>query len=171
MVTELQEKLIMLYVLDKLGTSLTSDSLLELSWKVHELPPMVAHTRIDELKNDGYIENKKLLGIDNLFLTDKGKRHLSVLIHDEIPRGKLTELDAIVKGIINGESEIYRVDNSISPIDEESYYVECKFMVNDIENISIKLRAKDLYQANDFLRFFEENANKLKDKIIKEEDI
>lgn len=171
MITSLQEKLIMLYVLDKLGTSLTADTLLEIAWKVNELPPIIAENTIDSLIDDLDVECETLLGVRHLFLTDKGLRHLNLLLEDEIPHGKLRELDDIVKGIINGVSEIYIVENFIEPIDEESYFVHSKLLLNGDENFSFKIKAKDLADSQDFLNYFERNAKKIKDMIVREEDI
>lgn len=155
-----ENKVLILYILDKLDKPINNESLLKLVLSVQEMNYFYFQQFLLDL-----LENKYIIGYtkdeDTMYkITDSGKNTLS-LTNDLLPGILKLNIDNALKiGVEEVQNSSHAVSEFI-PRSEDDFIVKCKLIKNNITIFEIKLSANSREQAKLIAEKWENNNQEI----------
>lgn len=151
-----ENKVIILYILNKLNKPIDNDSLLKLILSIKEMNYFYFQQfLLDLLENKyiiGYTEDDKTM----YKITDAGIETLS-LTNDIIPGITKLQIDnSLCENVDDVQNEEHAV-SEFTPRDENEFIVTCKLVQNNMTNFEVKLQASSVEDAKYMSKKWEEN--------------
>lgn len=155
-----ENKVLILYILDKLDKPINNDSLLKLVLSIQDMNYFYFQQFLLDL-----LENKYIIGYtkddDTMYkITDSGRNTLS-LTNDLLPGILKLKIDNALKtGVEEVQNSAHAVSEFI-PRSEDDFIVKCKLIENNITIFEIKLSANSREEAKFIAEKWENNNQEI----------
>ncbi len=155
-----EDKLIILYVLQKIKTALTREQIALIIIENLQIGYFDIQLYIDDLIKDDFLSTLEYDGKSVLSLTPMGKDTLTVF-HDKIPTYITEMIDLYLK---ENRAKIFKevkITANYQKLGETDYLVELKLQENNMVLMEIALNAPTLKLALDICNRWKENTQEL----------
>ncbi|HAZ05255.1 MAG TPA: DUF4364 domain-containing protein, partial [Acetobacterium sp.] len=155
-----EDKLIILYVLQKIKTALTREQIALIIIENLQIGYFDIQLYIDDLIKDDFLSTLEYDGKSVLSLTPMGKDTLTVF-HDKIPTYIAEMIDLYLK---ENRAKIFKevkITANYQKLGETDYLVELKLQENNMVLMEIALNAPTLKLALDICNRWKENTQEL----------
>lgn len=155
-----ENKVLILYILDKLNKPINNDNLLKLVLSIQDMNYFYFQQFLLDL-----LEHKYIIGYtkeENTMykITDKGKETLA-LTHDLLPGILKLQIDNVLKVEVDEVQNSIHATSDFTPRSEDEFVVKCNLVENNITVFSIKLSASSREQAKFIAEKWENNYNEI----------
>ena len=161
-----ENKVIILYILNKIGKSITNNALYELVLSVIDMNYFYFQQFILDLLETNYILKYDLDGSVVYEITDAGRSALD-LVEDIIPGIIKLKMDGNLKNNLDTIEEENSIVSEYIPISENEYNVKCKIVENNKIIFELQTYAGSREQAKSISDNWEKNAENIYPKILK----
>ena len=161
-----ENKVIILYILNKIGKSITNNALYELVLSVIDMNYFYFQQFILDLLETNYILKYDLDGSVVYEITDAGRSALD-LVEDIIPGIIKLKMDGNLKNNLDTIEEENSIVSEYIPISENEYNVKCKIVENNKIIYVLQTYAGSREQAKSISDNWEKNAENIYPKILK----
>lgn len=160
-----ENKVLILYVLNKANKPLTNDVLYKLVLSATEMNYFYFQQFILDLINVKYIfsfqkEDQRLYQI-----TESGKRTLDLTL-DLLPGIIKLKADTNLKSILDSSEEEHSVVSEFTPLSENHYTILCKIVENNETVFEVKTFAGSREEAKDIVDNWQKHADVIYPKIL-----
>lgn len=160
-----ENKVLILYVLNKANKPLTNDVLYKLVLSATEMNYFYFQQFILDLINVKYIfsfqkEDQRLYQI-----TESGKRTLDLTL-DLLPGIIKLKADTNLKSILDSSEEEHSVISEFTPLSENHYTILCKIVENNETVFEVKTFAGSREEAKDIVDNWQKHADVIYPKIL-----
>ena len=155
-----ENKVLILYILNKLNKPIDNDNLLKLILSIKEMNYFYFQQFLLDL-----LENKYIIGYTKedktmYKITDIGKETLS-LTDDLLPGIMKLQIDNALKEEVDDVQNNNHAVSEFFPRNEHEFIVTCKLVKNNVTNFEIKLQADSREQAKLIAEKWENNYNEI----------
>ena len=155
-----ENKVLILYILNKLNKPIDNDNLLKLILSIKEMNYFYFQQFLLFL-----LENKYIIGYTKedktmYKITDTGKETLS-LTDDLLPGIVKLQIDNALKAEVDDVQNNNHAVSEFFPRNEHEFIVTCKLVKNNVTNFEIKLQADSREQAKLIAEKWENNYNEI----------
>lgn len=160
-----ENKVLILYILNKVGKSISNDALLNLVLAVTDMNYFYFQQFLLDLLNTKYVISYKKEDLDFYEITEQGIAALE-LTKDMIPGIMKLKVDS------NFDEEMDIIENEISvsaeymPLSENDYKIKCKVFDNGETIFELKTFAGSSEQAQKIVNNWNNNATKIYPQIL-----
>ena len=163
--TQAQNKILLLYVLNKVGKPISHNELLELVTSVIDINYFIFQEFLSELNEDNYISSYKKEDNDIYEITDLGKKVLSLTI-DTVPGIYKLDVDSKFKKNLDSLKDKYSVSAKYTPINEKEYIVTLTINENNDNIFELSAHAGSKEHAKKIVDNWNNNAESIYPKIL-----
>ncbi len=160
-----ENKLLILYILSKVGKSITHKELLELVISISEMNYFYFQQFLLDLIEDKYIFKYEKNNEEIYELTTEGKEALRLTI-DLLPGILKLEVDSKFKENFDTIKNKFAVSAEYTPITDKDFSISCKIVENANIIFNIDAYAGSREQAKKMVENWTKNAEKLYPKIL-----
>lgn len=160
-----ENKVLILYILNKVGKSISNDSLLNLVLAVTDMNYFYFQQFLLDLLENKYIVSYNTENAILYEITDFGKETLS-LTQDIIPGIIKLRIDANFKDELVSFEDKHSVIAEYIPISEDNYTVTCKIIDNNDTIFEVKTFAGSREKAKDIVDNWNSNADTMYTDIL-----
>lgn len=160
-----ENKVLILYVLEKANKPLTNDVLYKIVLAAVDMNYFYFQQFTLDLINVGYIYSFQKEGQTLYQITDNGKRTLDLTL-DLLPGIIKLKADTNLKPILDSSEEEDSIVAEYTPLSENHYTIVCKVVENNETVFEVKTFAGSREQAKDIVDNWENNANTIYPKIL-----
>lgn len=160
-----ESKVLLLYIIKKVGKPISHNELLELVTSIVEMNYFYFEQFLLDLIEDNYIIKKAQDNMEIYEITDEGKSAIDLTI-DIIPGMLKLEVDSKFKENLDTIKDKYSVSAEYSPITEKSFSVRCKIIENNSVIFDLQADAGSGEQAKRIVENWNTNAVELYPKIL-----
>ena len=160
-----ENKILILYVLNKIGKPISNDSLLNLVLAVTDMNYFYFQQFLLDLLENGYIINYYKDDHSFYDITDFGKETLS-LTQDILPGIIKLRVDANFKDELDTFENEHSVIAEFTPRSEDHYTVSCKIIDHNDTIFEVKTFAGSRDQAKEIVDNWNKNADKMYPAIL-----
>lgn len=151
-----ENKVIILYILNKLNKPIDSDSLLKLILSVKEMNYFYFQQFLIDL-----LENKYIIGYNEddktmYKITDEGIKTLKLTL-DLVPGIVRLQIDNALNENVDDVQNIEHAISEFTPKSETEFIVTCKLLKNNITDFEIQVQANSVAQAKHIAEKWENN--------------
>ncbi|NLY44109.1 MAG: DUF4364 family protein [Clostridiaceae bacterium] len=160
-----ENKLILLFILDKIQIPITNTQLTEIVIKDELMNYFILQQYLSELINTSQIKVYEERGKQLYKLTPQGKQTLSYFVN----RVPLSTREKILKSILEKKKEFKKSAEVISnyfPQIDNGYLVECKIVENKVPLIELRITVGTKEQAKHVCKHWKNNYEKIYNEII-----
>ena len=155
-----ENKVLILYILNKLNKPINNDNLLKLVLYVQDMNYFYFQQFLLDL-----LENKYIIGYTEeettmYKITDKGKETL-LLTNDLLPGIIKLKVDTALKVRVDEVQNKLHATSDFIPKNEDDFTVKCKLIENNIDVFEIKLSASSREQAKFIAEKWESNYSEI----------
>lgn len=161
-----QNKLLILYILNKVNKPLNSDELLKLVLSITDMNYFYFQQFLLDLLENKYIANYSSDNSTIYIITTEGKQALE-LTENMIPGILKLKVDSTFKDNLSDIQDEFSVIAEFVPESENEYFVKCKLVENSKPLLDITLFAGSRMQANNIVDNWKQNADKIYPEIFK----
>jgi len=160
-----ENKVLILYILNKIGKPISNDSLLNLVLAVTDMNYFYFQQFLLDLLENGYIINYYKDDYSFYDITDFGKETLA-LTQDILPGIIKLRVDANFKDELDSFENEHSVIAEYTPVSENNYTITCKIVDNNDTVFEVKTFAGSRQQAKEIVDNWNENADKMYPAIL-----
>ena len=160
-----EHKLLVLYILNKIGKPINQKALLELVTSITELNYFYFQQFMLDLIEVGYICSFQKEEQTLYQVTESGKRTLDLTL-DLLPGIIKLKADTNLKPIIDSSEEEQSIVAEYTPLSENHYIITCKVVENNETVFEVKTFAGSREQAKDIVDNWQNNADTIYPKIL-----
>ena len=160
-----ENKVLILYVLNKANKPLSSEALLKLIMSLTEMNYFYFQQFLLDLIATKYIISYEKEQEEVYEITDSGKQALS-LTEDLVPGILKLKVDKDFKDTLDTIEDELSVTAEYTPRNEKDYVVKCKIVENNTTIFEVQTFAGSREQAKDIVENWKERATDLYPKII-----
>ena len=160
-----ENKVLILYILNKIGKPISNDSLLNLVLAVTDMNYFYFQQFLLDLLENGYIISYSKDDHNFYDITDFGKQTLS-LTQDILPGIIKLRVDANFKDTLDSFENEHSVVAEYTPQSEDNYTVSCKIIDHNDVIFEVKTFAGSRSQAKEIVDNWNENANEMYPAIL-----
>jgi len=153
-----ESKVLILYILSKVGKSISHNELLELVVSILDMNYFYFEQFLLDLLEDNYLNKYQKENDDIYELTDAGKEALSLTL-DILPGILKLKVDSKFK-------DKYSISAEYSPITETDFSVTCKIIENNNTIFHLELNAGSRDQAKKIVNNWNNNASSIYPEIF-----
>lgn len=155
-----ENKVLILYILNKLNKPIDNDGLLKLIISIKDMNYFYFQQFLLDL-----LENKYIIGYTKedktmYKITDTGIATLS-LTEDLLPGIMKLQIDNALKSEVDEIQNLNHAVSEFTPVNENEFIVTCKLLKNNVTNFEIKLQAESRDQAKAIAEKWENNYNEI----------
>jgi len=160
-----ENKLLILYLIDKLNFELTNSQIAKLVINIQEINYFYLQQYISQLVEDKFIDCR--IENNNRFynITSSGKQALN-FFKTIIRASTRTTIDSIIKEHISSLRTEMQVSADYIPLNDNEYSVSCSISEGTVSLIDLKLYAGTKEQAKFICRNWEKNSQEIYSNII-----
>ncbi len=160
-----ENKVLILYVLEKANKALTNDVLYKIVLAAVNMNYFYFQQFTLDLINVGYIFSYQKEEQTLYQITDSGKRTLDLTL-DLLPGIIKLKADTNLKPILDSSEEEQSIVAEYTPLSENHYTIICKVVENNETLFEVKTFAGSREQAKDIVDNWENNAGTIYPKIL-----
>ncbi len=160
-----ENKVLILYVLEKANKALTNDVLYKIVLAAVNMNYFYFQQFMLDLINVGYIYSFQKEDQTLYTITDSGKRTLDLTL-DLLPGIIKLQADTNLKPILDSSEEEQSIVAEYTPLSENHYTIICKVVDNNETVFEIKTFAGSREQAKEIVDNWQNNANDIYPKIL-----
>ncbi|MGN1327232.1 MAG: DUF4364 family protein [Clostridia bacterium] len=160
-----ENKVLILYVLEKANKPLTNDVLYKIVLAAVNMNYFYFQQFTLDLINVGYIYSFQKEDQTLYQITDNGKRTLDLTL-DLLPGIIKLKADTNLKPILDSSEEEDSIVAEYTPLSENHYTIVCKVVENNETVFEVKAFAGSREQAKDIVDNWEKNANTIYPQIL-----
>ena len=160
-----ENKILLLYVLDKVGKPISHNELLELVTSVIDINYFVFQEFLSELNEDNFIKLYKKEESDIYEITEAGKNALSLTI-DTVPGIFKFGVDSRFKENLDSLKDKYSISATYTPINENEYTIKLKINENNNNVFELSAHAGSKEHAKKIVDNWNNNAEYMYPKIL-----
>ena len=160
-----ENKVLILYVLDKADKPLTNDVLYKLVLTAIDMNYFYFQQFILDLVSVNYILSFEKEDQTLYKITDEGKRTLDLTL-DLLPGIIKLKADTNLKKILEVSEEAHSIIAEFTPLSENNYTIVCKIVENNETIFEVKTFAGSREQAKEIVDNWKNNANVIYPKIL-----
>lgn len=160
-----ENKVLILYVLEKANKALTNDVLYKIVLAAVNMNYFYFQQFMLDLINVGYIYSFHKEDQTLYTITDSGKRTLDLTL-DLLPGIIKLQADTNLKPILDSSEEEQSIVAEYTPLSENHYTIICKVVDNNETVFEIKTFAGSREQAKEIVDNWQNNANDIYPKIL-----
>lgn len=160
-----ENKVLILYVLEKANKALTNDVLYKIVLAAVNMNYFYFQQFMLDLINVGYIYSFQKEDQALYTITDSGKRTLDLTL-DLLPGIIKLQADTNLKPILDSSEEEQSIVAEYTPLSENHYTIICKVVDNNETVFEIKTFAGSREQAKEIVDNWQNNANDIYPKIL-----
>ena len=164
-VNQVENKILLLYILNKVGKPISHNELLELVTSVIDLNYFVFQEFLSELIEDSFIISFKKEDNDIYEITEEGKNALSLTI-DTVPGIYKLSVDSKFKENLDSLKDKYSISATYTPINEKEYTIKLKINENNNSIFELSAYAGSKEQAKKIVDNWNNNAEYVYPKIL-----
>ena len=162
-----ENKVLILYILDKVGKPLNNEELLKLILSITDMNYFYFQQFLIDLMENKYILKGFSDKNETLYeITNEGKQAIS-LVQDLIPGFTRFQIDNNFKEDLRSIEDEYSITADFIPESENAYNVICKITENGKVTFEVKTFAGSREQAKSIVENWKKNAVKLYPKMLK----
>jgi len=155
-----ENKVLILYILNKLNKPIDNDNLLQLILSIKDMNYFYFQQFLLDL-----LENKYIIGYTKedktmYKITDAGIETLS-LTDDLLPGIMKLQIDNALKAEVDEIQNLNHAVSEFTPRNEDEFIVTCKLLKNNVTNFEIKLQADSRDEAKAIAEKWENNYNEI----------
>ena len=160
-----ENKVLILYILNKIGKPISNDSLLNLVLAVTDMNYFYFQQFLLDLIDTNFIisYNKETQVVYEL--TEHGKNTLDLTL-DILPGIIKLKVDTNLKNTLETVEEEHSIIAEYTPKNENNYIINCKIVENNEVVFEIKTFAYSRDQAKEFVDNWKNNAEKIYPKVL-----
>lgn len=160
-----ENKVLILYVLEKANKALTNDVLYKIVLAAVNMNYFYFQQFMLDLINVGYIYSFQKEDQTLYTITDSGRRTLDLTL-DLLPGIIKLQADTNLKPILDSSEEEQSIVAEYTPLSENHYTIICKVVDNNETVFEIKTFAGSREQAKEIVDNWQNNANDIYPKIL-----
>lgn len=160
-----ENKVLILYVLNKANKPLTNDVLYKLVLSALEMNYFYFQQFILDLMNVNYIFSFEKEKQTLYQITEEGKRTLDLTL-DLLPGIIKLKADTHLKSIIETSEEDHSIVAEFTPTSENHYTIVCKIIENNETIFEVKMFAGSREQAKEIVEHWKNDASTIYPKIL-----
>ncbi len=159
-----EDKILILYILKKVGKPLSHKELLELILAVADINYFYFEQFLSDLLEDHYIA--KSPKNPNLYeLTEEGSKSLSLTL-DLIPGITKLKIDSHFKESFDSIQDKFSISAEYTPLSEKELIVTCKIIENHIDIFKLETYVGSKEQASQIVNNWNKNASEIYPQIL-----
>ena len=160
-----ESKVLILYILSKVGKSISHNELLELVVSILHMNYFYFEQFLLDLLEDKYL-NKYIKENDEIYeLTEEGKQALELTL-DILPGILKLKVDSKFKENFDSIKDKYSISAEYSPITETDFSVTCKIIQNNNTIFHLELNAGSREQAKKIVNNWNKNPSSIYSEIF-----
>ncbi len=160
-----ENKVLILYILEKANKALTNDVLYKIVLEAVNMNYFYFQQFILDLINVGYVFSFQKEEQTLYSITDSGKRTLDLTL-DLLPGIIKLKADTNLKPILDTAEEEQSIVAEYTPLSENNYTIVCKVVENNETVFEVKTFAGSREQAKDIVDNWQNNASEIYPKIL-----
>lgn len=160
-----EDKILILYILKKVGKPLSHKELLELILMVADINYFYFQQFLSDLTEENYI-TKHAGEIELYELTEEGTNALALTI-DLIPGITKLKIDSQFKESLDSIKDKFSISAEYSPISEKDFIVTCKIIENHTITFKLETHVGSKEQASHLVNNWNHNASDIYPEILK----
>ena len=158
-------KLLILYILQKIGNPISYKELLELVISISDMNYLDFQQFLQDLLEDKFILKYNQNNSEIIELTNDGKNALELTI-DMLPGILRLKVDSNFKENFNKIKDEFSVYAEYTPITETSFSVKCKIIENNMTTFNLEANAGSREQAKRIVNNWNKNAENIYPQIL-----
>lgn len=159
-----EDKILILYILKKVGKPLSYQELLELTLAVADINYFYFQQFLSDLLEENYIIKHN--GNPELYeLTSEGKNSLELTL-DLIPGITKLKIDSHFKESLDSIKDKFSISAEYNPISEKEFIVTCKIIENHIDIFKLETHVGSKEQAKSIVNNWNNNAENIYPQIL-----
>lgn len=160
-----ESKILLLYILSKVGKPISHNQLLELVSSIVDMNYFYFQQFLLDLLEDNYILKYKQEDIDIYEITEDGKNAINLTI-DIIPGILKLEVDSKFKENLDTVKDKFSISAEYTPISEREFSVRCKIVENNITIFDLQAHAGSREQAKKIVENWNSKATQMYPKLL-----
>ena len=160
-----ESKILLLYILSKVGKAISHNELLELVTSIVDMNYFYFQQFLLDLLEDNYITKYQIEDADIYEITDEGKNAINLTI-DIVPGILKLEVDSKFKKNLDTVKDKFSVTSEYTPISEREFTVRCKIVENNTTLFDLHAHAGSREQAKKIVDNWNTNATEIYPKIL-----
>lgn len=160
-----ESKILLLYIINKVGKPISHNELLELVTSVVEMNYFYFEQFLLDLIEDNYIIKYTQNDMEIYEITPEGKNAIDLTI-DIVPGMLKLEVDSKFKENLDTIKDKYSISAEYSPISDKAFSVRCKIIENNSIIFDLQADAGSGEQAKRIVENWNSNATDLYPKIL-----
>lgn len=156
-----ENKLLILYVFNKLDLSVSNNKITEIILENNLINYFTLQQYLSELMSSGFIKNLE----HKIVITQKGEKVLSMFI-DRISEDKIQSIDEYLNSKLNSIKKEVNITANYSLENKDSFLVNLKATKNNFLLMDIKLSVNSNEEAKKICSKWKENSKEMCEKIL-----
>lgn len=160
-----ESKILLLYILSKVGKPISHNELLDLVTSIVDMNYFYFQQFLLDLLEDNYIYAYKKEDKDIYEITEDGKNAIELTI-DIVPGILKLEVDSKFKENLDNIKDKFSISAEYSPLTERSFSVRCKIVENNITIFDLQAHAGSGEQAKKIVDNWNNKATEIYPKLL-----
>lgn len=160
-----ESKILLLYIINKVGKPISHNELLELVISIVDMNYFYFEQFLLDLLEDNYIVKYIQDDLEIYEITPEGKNAISLTI-DAVPGIIKLDVDSKFKKSLDNIKDKYSISAEYSPLSEKSFSIRCKIVENNSIIFDIQAHAGSGEQAKKIVENWNNNATDIYPKIL-----
>ena len=162
-----ESKILLLYILSKVGKPISHNELLELVSSIVDMNYFYFQQFLLDLLEDNFISKYIQEDSEIYEITSVGKNAIDLTI-DIIPGILKLEVDSKFKKNLDTIKDKFSISAEYSPLSEREFSVRCKIVENNITIFDLQAHAGSREQAKHIVENWNNNATEIYPKILEQ---
>ena len=160
-----ESKILLLYILSKVGKPISHNEFLELVSSIVDMNYFYFQQFLLDLLEDNYISKYIQEDIEIYEITKEGKNAIDLTI-DIIPGILKLEVDSKFKENLDTIKDKFSISAEYTPLSEREFSIRCKIIENNITIFDLQAHAGSREQAKNIVENWNNNATELYPKLL-----
>ncbi len=160
-----ESKILLLYILNKVGKSISHNELLELVSSIVDMNYFYFEQFLLDLLEDNYIIKYEQEDADIYEVTDEGKKAINLTI-GIVPGILKLQVDSKFKENLENIKDKFSISAEYNPISEKEFLVRCRVIENNTTIFDLQTYAGSKEQAKKIVENWNSNAIEIYPKIL-----
>lgn len=160
-----ESKILLLYILSKVGKPISHNEFLELVTSIVDMNYFYFQQFLLDLLEDNYIIKYIQEDVEIYEITHEGKNAIDLTI-DIIPGILKLEVDSKFKENLDTIKDKFSISAEYSPLSEREFSVRCKIVENNTTIFDLQAHAGSREQAKNIVENWNNNATELYPKLL-----
>lgn len=160
-----ESKILLLYILSKVGKPISHNELLELVTSIVDMNYFYFQQFLLDLLEDNYIYKYQQEDNEIYEITPDGKNAIELTI-DIIPGIQKLEVDSKFKANLDTVKDKFSISAEYTPLSEREFSIRCKIIENNVTIFDLQAHAGSREQAKKIVENWNNNATEIYPKLL-----